>query len=130
MALSSENVSRRATLRASLSARSHPLVTRGSPNLSARRVHVARRAGGPMPRSMVGLLAAVGTAMSVLVGFVHGGLVWVIIADAAAATGLAAFLALPPNKKKNSALSKRLILEVDHPTARVTSSCASRVVGR
>ena len=26
-----------------------------------------------MPRSMVGLLAAVGTAMSALVGFTHGG---------------------------------------------------------
>jgi hypothetical protein len=54
-----------------------------------------------MPRTMVGLLAAVGAAMSALVGLAHGDLVWVAIADAAAATGLAAYLALPvPNKKK------------------------------
>jgi hypothetical protein len=52
-----------------------------------------------MPRTMVGLLAAVGTAMSALVGLAHGDLVWLIIADAAAATGLAACLALPANKK-------------------------------
>ena len=48
-----------------------------------------------MPRSMVGLLATVGAAMSALVGLVHGDLAWVIIVDAAAATGLAAYLALP-----------------------------------
>jgi hypothetical protein len=53
-----------------------------------------------MPRSMVGLLAAVGAAMFALVAFAHGVLTWVIIVSAAAATGLAAFLALPP--KKNS----------------------------
>ena len=51
-----------------------------------------------MPRSMVGLLAAVGATMSALVGLAHGGLVWVIIADAAVATGLGAYLALPPKK--------------------------------
>jgi len=50
-------------------------------------------------RSMVGLLAAVGAAMSALVGIVHGDLVWVAIADGATATGLAAYLALPPSKK-------------------------------
>jgi len=55
-----------------------------------------------MPRSMVGLLAAVGAAMSALVGLVHGDLTWVALADAAAATGLAAYLALPSNKKKSS----------------------------
>jgi hypothetical protein len=48
-----------------------------------------------MSRSMVGLLAAVGTAMSALVSFAHGGLVWVMIIDAATATGLAAYLASP-----------------------------------
>jgi hypothetical protein len=52
-----------------------------------------------MPRSMVGLLTAVGTAMSALVAFAHGSFVWVAIADAAAATGLAAYLALSPIKK-------------------------------
>jgi hypothetical protein len=51
-------------------------------------------------RSMVGLLAAVGTAMSALVAFAHGVLVYVIIADAAAATGLAAYIALPAPKKE------------------------------
>jgi hypothetical protein len=52
-----------------------------------------------MPRSMVGLLAAVGAAMSALVAFAHGDLVWAIIVDAAAATGLAAYLAAPATKK-------------------------------
>jgi hypothetical protein len=58
-----------------------------------------RRAGEPMPRSMVGLLAAVGAAMSALVGLTHGDLSWAALADAAAATGLAAYLALPSAKK-------------------------------
>ena len=54
-----------------------------------------------MPRSMVGLLAAVGATMSALVAFAHGTLAWVSIADAAAATGLSAYLALlPPQKKR------------------------------
>jgi hypothetical protein len=48
---------------------------------------------------MVGLLAAVGAAMSALAGLAHGDLVWLIIGDAAAATGLAAYLALPAQKK-------------------------------
>lgn len=33
-----------------------------------------------MPRSMVGLLAAIGTAVSALIGFSRGSLVWVTIA--------------------------------------------------
>ena len=52
-----------------------------------------------MHRGIVGLLAAVGTTMSSLVAFAHGDLVWLAISDAAAATGLAACLALPRNKK-------------------------------
>jgi hypothetical protein len=52
-----------------------------------------------MRRSMVGLLAAVGAAMSALVALAHGALVWLTMADAAAATGLAAYLALLPFKK-------------------------------
>lgn len=52
-----------------------------------------------MPRSMVGLLAAVATAMSALMAFAHGDLVWATIADAAAASGLAAYLAIGPFKK-------------------------------
>jgi len=39
-----------------------------------------------MPRSMVGLLAAVGVAMSALAGIVHGDLALVVIADAAVST--------------------------------------------
>ena len=53
-----------------------------------------------MSRSVaVGLLAAVGTVMSALVGLSHGDLIALLIADAAAATGLAAYLALPAIKK-------------------------------
>jgi hypothetical protein len=52
-----------------------------------------------MPRSMVGLLAAVGTAMSAFVGLAHGDLVWITLIDAAAATGLAAYAALLAEKK-------------------------------
>ena len=51
-----------------------------------------------MPRAMVGLLAAVGTAMSALVALTHGALTWVIIMNAALATGLAAYLALLKKK--------------------------------
>ena len=46
-----------------------------------------------MPRSMAGLLAAVGTAMSVLAGQAHGRLFWIVMAVAAAAVGLAAYAA-------------------------------------
>ena len=49
-----------------------------------------------MSRSMVGLLAAVGAAMSALVAFAHGDLVWLVIVNAAVATGLAAYAAAPP----------------------------------
>jgi hypothetical protein len=50
-----------------------------------------------MPRRMVGLFAAVGAAMSALAALAHGDVVLVIIAAVAGvATGLAAYLALPP----------------------------------
>jgi hypothetical protein len=52
-----------------------------------------------MPRSMVGLLAAAGVAMSACVGLIHGDLVPAMIAGAASASGLAAFLAIPPSKE-------------------------------
>jgi hypothetical protein len=52
-----------------------------------------------MSRVMVGLLAAVATAMSALVAFVHGDLACVTIAEAAAAAGLAAYMSLTPSKK-------------------------------
>jgi hypothetical protein len=58
--------------------------------------------GGLMPRSMVGLLAAAGTAMSACVAFAHGFLICVAIAVAAAAVGLAAYLALLPQQEATS----------------------------
>jgi hypothetical protein len=65
-----------------------------------------------MAQSMVGLLAAVGAAMSALVGLAHGELVWVIVAGAATATGAAAYLALLPQKKMPQSCS---ILEQPGP---------------
>lgn len=52
-----------------------------------------------MSRTMVGLLAAAGAVMSALIGLTHGDLVPVMIAVASAASGLAAFAALPGGKK-------------------------------
>ena len=52
-----------------------------------------------MPRTMVVLLAAVGTAMPALVGLAHGGLVRWIVVVAAAASGLTAFAVAPVTKK-------------------------------
>jgi hypothetical protein len=43
-----------------------------------------------MPRTMAGLLTAVGTVMAALVAFTHGDLTVVAIAAAAVSTGLAA----------------------------------------
>jgi hypothetical protein len=51
-----------------------------------------------MSRSVVGLLAAVGTAMSAFVGLIHGSLILLAIICAAAAMGLAACFALPSKK--------------------------------
>jgi hypothetical protein len=52
-----------------------------------------------MPRSMMGMLAAISAAMSVTAGMAHGDLFWAAVLDAATAAGLAAYLALPPTKK-------------------------------
>lgn len=52
-----------------------------------------------MPRSTVGLLAALGAILSALVGLVHGNVEALIMLGAGAATGLAAYTALPDNKK-------------------------------
>ena len=52
-----------------------------------------------MPRSMAGLLAAIGVAMLALVLFVHGDLIWMTLVAAAAAIGLAAYLARRSTKK-------------------------------
>jgi hypothetical protein len=50
---------------------------------------------------MVGLLAAVGTAMSALAGLAHGYIAWVAIAEATAATGLVAYVTAPEFFKKS-----------------------------
>lgn len=57
-----------------------------------------------MPRSMVGLLTAVGTAMSVLAPSAHGILFLLTIAVAFAATGSAVCFGLPTTKKMLSRL--------------------------
>jgi hypothetical protein len=51
-----------------------------------------------MHRTLVGLLAAVGTIVSALVGLSHGDQVPVAIACAGAASGMAAYLALSSQK--------------------------------
>jgi hypothetical protein len=59
-------------------------------------------AGGSMTRSMVGLLAAVGSAMSVLATLAHGNTVVVIVAvGVGAASGSAAYLALAAAKPRS-----------------------------
>jgi len=63
-----------------------------------------------MPRSVVGLLAAVGAAMSVIASSAHGGLFWAAVVDAAAATGLATYLALSLTKKRPIALRLQALL--------------------
>ena len=68
------------------------------------------------------LLAAVGAVMAGLVAFAHGGLIWLTLAVAGAATGLAAYMTGPA--KKNSP-------ENDYPPYRVfwseVSSLATRM---
>jgi hypothetical protein len=60
-----------------------------------------------MHRSMVGLLAAAGAAMSAVVGLVHGDVVWSLVAGASTAVGLAGYLATPQKK----------LLSAEHPVA-------------
>jgi hypothetical protein len=55
-----------------------------------------------MSRSMVGLLTAVATIMSALIGFTHGDLIPVVIAGTGAASGLVACLASPQGVKKST----------------------------
>ena len=52
-----------------------------------------------MSRSTVGLLAALGAVMSALAGLIHGGSEPFVVASAGMASGLAAYLALLPQKK-------------------------------
>jgi hypothetical protein len=51
-----------------------------------------------MPRSVVGLLAALGVVLSSLLAFVHGDLTPLVVLGSGTATGLAAVLALPQKK--------------------------------
>ena len=55
-----------------------------------------------MPRSMMGLLAAVDAIMAALVGFAHGDLLPVVIAGSGAAADLATYLAGPSKKLSNA----------------------------
>ena len=55
-----------------------------------------------MPPVMVGLLAAVATAMPALVPFAHGLLILVIILEAAAAAGLVALCTTPAQSGTSS----------------------------
>ena len=63
-----------------------------------------------MPRIMVGLLTAIGIAMSVVASLAHGDLFWAATTDAAAAGGLAAYLALPPTKKRSIIIRLQALL--------------------
>jgi Na+/H+ antiporter NhaA len=58
---------------------------------------------------MVGLLAAVGTAMSALVGLAHGDLVWAVVTESGVAAGLAAYLAAAPANAVDIKKSSRYI---------------------
>jgi hypothetical protein len=62
-----------------------------------------------MSRNMAGLLAAVVTAMSALVGLVHGDLVWVVLTSSAVASGFAARLPSLTYKKYCLSTSYRVL---------------------
>jgi hypothetical protein len=51
-----------------------------------------------MPRTLVGLLAAVGAIASGLAAYAHGDLVWIVVAGTAAAAGLVTFATAPSKK--------------------------------
>jgi hypothetical protein len=53
-----------------------------------------------MPRSVVGLLVAVGATVSVLAALVHGDALLAIASAAGVATGLGAYLSLPSKKTR------------------------------
>jgi hypothetical protein len=59
-----------------------------------------------MTRSAAGMLAALGAALASLVGLVHGDWTWIVLADGAAVTGLAAYLAGAPKEKSRWHLPK------------------------
>jgi hypothetical protein len=60
-----------------------------------------------VPRSMVGLLAAVGATMFTLAAFAHGDLTWLTLGEGAAATGLFGYLTAPATKKRSSSRQSR-----------------------
>ena len=86
-------------MRLPASDRGHQLMTlraRWRPLDAARRLHEVS-----VPRNVAtGLLAAIGAVMAALVGSAHGYLTAITIADAAAATGSAAYLALPAKQNR------------------------------
>jgi hypothetical protein len=85
-----------------------------------------------MPRSVVGLVAALGVVLSSLLAFVHGDLTPLVVIGSGTATGLAAYLALPSSKEKICPLTKLWGIKSDGscdrptpcPVARVLSSVA------
>jgi hypothetical protein len=88
-------------------------------------------------RSVVGLLAAVGTAMPVAASLAHGDVFWAVLVDGAAATGLAAYLALPALKKshfhlllaRNQALKLALLLLRARADGDLVISCLQTTLG-
>jgi hypothetical protein len=88
--------------------------------------------GDSMSRSMVGLLAAVATAMPALVPFVHGLLILVIILEAAAAAGLVAICTAPAQSPAAGTMlpvsqKTRLRLRIDNLYC-VPGSCPTGIV--
>lgn len=55
-----------------------------------------------MPRSMVGLLAAIAVALPALASVAHGYLVLVMVGDAALAAGLVAYVSVPGSPVRRS----------------------------
>jgi hypothetical protein len=58
-----------------------------------------------MLRALVVLLAAVGTATSDLVAYVHGGSAWLAVGGAVTAAGLLAYVTAPPQKNLRGLLA-------------------------
>lgn len=70
-----------------------------------------------MPRTMVGLLAAVGAAMAAIVSLAHGDLAGPTIAAVGTVTGTAAFLASPPPKNLGESESTDKVIWSKQPHA-------------
>jgi len=63
-----------------------------------------------MPRSMVGLLAAVGTAMTAFGTLLHGLFIWVVIIAGAVATGLVACLSFASTKNYSVQFTQPIVV--------------------